>query len=392
MVDGVERGHDGQQCLRGADVGRGLLTADVLLAGLQGQAVGRDTGVVLGDADDAAGERAFHALAHRHVRGVRAAEEQRHAQALGGADGDVRPLLARRGDQGQGKQIRRHGDQCAAFFGLRDHAGLVPHPAGDARLLEDETVDVAVGQTGGEVSDLHLEAQRLRSAPDDGNGLREAVGVEDGLGPGSGLVFVGAAHEKHGLGNRGGLVQEGRIGDRERGEVLDHGLEVQQRLEASLGDFRLVRGVGGVPGGGFEDVAADHRRGDGVVVALADHLHGRLVLVGELAQFGQHLDFAEGAVQGEGLFLADGIGDRVVNEAINAVVADGLEHGVDVGLAAGADVAVCEGGRGRLNRHERNSIIQVASRRHDDSGSSPLCIGPESFRAARFSGLRLHRR
>ena len=151
--------------------------------------------------------------------------------------------------------------------------------------------------------------------------------------------------------------------------------------------------VGGVPGGGFEDVAADHRRGDGVVVALADHLHGRLVLGGELAQFGQHLDFAEGAVQGEGLFLADGIGDRVVNEAINAVVADGLEHGVDVGLAAGADVAVCEGGRGRLNRHERNSIIQVASRRHDDSGSSPLCIGPESFRFALLLAARhLHRR
>ncbi|CCQ44543.1 hypothetical protein ARTSIC4J27_469 [Pseudarthrobacter siccitolerans] len=42
-------------------------------------------------------------------------------------------------------------------------------------------------------------------------------------------------------------------------------------------------------------------------------------------------------------------------------------------------MAVCEGGGGRLNRHKRNSIIQVAPKHHVDSGSSPLCIGPESF-------------
>ena len=57
--------------------------------------------------------------------------------------------------------------------------------------------------------------------------------------------------------------------------------------------------VGGVPGRGLEDVAADHRRGDGVVVALADHLHGGLVLRGELAQFGEDLDFAEGCGERE---------------------------------------------------------------------------------------------
>ena len=96
VVDGVQGGHDGQQRLGGADVGRGLLAADVLLAGLQGQAVGRDAGVVLGHAHEAAGQGAFQALRDGHVGGVRAAEEQRHAEALGGADGDVRTLLARR--------------------------------------------------------------------------------------------------------------------------------------------------------------------------------------------------------------------------------------------------------------------------------------------------------
>ncbi len=40
VVDGVHRGHDGEQHLRGADVARRLLAPDVLLAGLQGQPVG----------------------------------------------------------------------------------------------------------------------------------------------------------------------------------------------------------------------------------------------------------------------------------------------------------------------------------------------------------------
>jgi hypothetical protein len=40
VVDGVHRGDDGEQHLGGADVGGGLLAADVLLAGLQREAVG----------------------------------------------------------------------------------------------------------------------------------------------------------------------------------------------------------------------------------------------------------------------------------------------------------------------------------------------------------------
>jgi hypothetical protein len=34
-------------------------------------------------------------------------------------------------------------------------------------------------------------------------------------------------------------------------------------------------------------------------------------------------------------------------------------------------MAVCEGGWGRLNRHERNSIIQVVPKHHVDFGFLP---------------------
>ena len=54
------------------------------------------------------------------------------------------------------------------------------------------------------------------------------------------LVLVGPAHQQHGLGHGGGFVQQGGVGDRQADEVLDHGLEVQQRLEPALGDLGLV--------------------------------------------------------------------------------------------------------------------------------------------------------
>ena len=95
VVDGVHRGHHGQQHLRGADVGRGLLAADVLLARLQREPQG---GIAVGvdrDADQAARERALEPAAHAHVGGVRAAEADRDAEALRRADDDVGAHLAR---------------------------------------------------------------------------------------------------------------------------------------------------------------------------------------------------------------------------------------------------------------------------------------------------------
>ena len=274
---------------------------------------------------------------------MRAAEEQRDAETLGGADGDVGALLAGRGDEGQREQVSGDGDEGAAFLGLGNHGGVVEHAARDAGLLQDHAVDDAVGQSLGEVSDLHLEAEGLGAALDDRDGLRQAVGVEDGLAVVGRLVFVGAAHHQHGLGDGGGFVQKRRVGDRQADEVLDHGLEVQQRLEPALGDLRLVRGVRRVPGGGFEDIAADHGRGDGVVVALPNHLDRGLVLRGQPAELGKDLDLAEGVLEGQRLGLTDGIRDGDVHEAVNAVIAHGLEHGVNIGLAPRTNMPIGKG-------------------------------------------------
>ena len=119
VVDGVHPGHDGEQHLRGADVAGGLLAADVLLAGLQGQAVGLVAVGVDGDADEPAGQAAGELLLDGHESGVRAAEAHRDAEALGRADGDVRAELAGRGEQGEREQVGGDGDDRAELVRLR---------------------------------------------------------------------------------------------------------------------------------------------------------------------------------------------------------------------------------------------------------------------------------
>ena len=86
---GVQPGDVGQQHLGGADVRRGLLPADVLLTGLEGEAQRRAAGGVGGHADQAAGQRPGEGVAGGEEGGVGTAEAHRHAEALRRADGDV---------------------------------------------------------------------------------------------------------------------------------------------------------------------------------------------------------------------------------------------------------------------------------------------------------------
>ncbi len=146
VVAGVHRGHDRQQHLRGADVAGRLVAADVLLAGLQRQSVGSGAVGVHRHADQAAGQLAGVLGVHGQVSGVRSAESHWHAEALGGAEGDVGAELTRRGDEGQRQQVGADGDECAALVRLRDEL----RPVDDAPLAPGSctmhTEEVAVGQ------------------------------------------------------------------------------------------------------------------------------------------------------------------------------------------------------------------------------------------------------
>ena len=76
----------------------------------------------------------------------------------------------------------------------------------------------------------------------------------------------------------GPLVEEGGVGNVEPREVADHGLVVEEALEAALRDLRLVRRVLRRPAGVLEEVAQDGVRHRRVVVAHPDVRAPQLVL------------------------------------------------------------------------------------------------------------------
>ena len=215
----------------------------------------------------------------------------------------------------------------------------VADPAGRPGVLHQHAAQLAVGQPVGEVGDDHLDAHRLGAGAHDVDGLRQRVGVDHER---AGRLLVRAAYERHRLGGGGALVEQRGVGGRQAGEVADHGLEVEQRLEPALRDLGLVRRVGGVPARVLEHVAPDHRRGDRAVVAEPDHRLGGPVRGGELAQLAGHRRprrprAAAPARRRER--IAAGHGRR--HQRVEGVEAERLEHRRDLRRAG----ARC-GGRG----------------------------------------------
>src|SRR5665213_4316899 len=87
VIARVERRHVREQRLRRADVARGFLAADVLLARAEREAQRGFAARIFGHADDATWHLAFEFVARGEERRVRSAVTERHAEALRAADG-----------------------------------------------------------------------------------------------------------------------------------------------------------------------------------------------------------------------------------------------------------------------------------------------------------------
>ena len=109
----VEARHNGKQGLRGTNVRCRFFAADMLLAGLQAEAVGPVAMAVDGDADNAPRHVARIALFCRHIGRVRATIADGHAEPLRGADSNIRPHRARFFKQSQCHRVC--GDDANGF-------------------------------------------------------------------------------------------------------------------------------------------------------------------------------------------------------------------------------------------------------------------------------------
>ena len=176
----------------------------------------------------------------------------------------------------------------------------------------------------------HVDAERVRAGPDDVDRLRVAFFRDEKRAVGGGVALLEPVAHHHRLGGGGALVEHRGVGDLEAGQIGDERLEIQQRLEPALGDLGLIRRVGGVPRGIFEDVALDDGRRVGVEVAEADAAAEDLVLAGETAELGEGGAFPGGRGQVEGP-PADLRGHGGVDQCVDRIVTQGGEHRGRVG-------------------------------------------------------------
>ena len=204
----------------------------MLLTGLQRQAVAGGAVRVDGHPDEPSRKLPLDALIDSHIAGMRAAEPVGHAEPLRRAHGDVGAALPRRAQQRQCEQISGDDHRGAAVVRLRTDRLQVADGTGGTRILQQDTEKVAVGQPAGQVGGHDLDAERDRAGPDDLDRLRERIGIDQER---SRVLALGyPVRERHGLSGGGRLVQHGRVGDRQPGEVADSGLEVQEGLKAAL--------------------------------------------------------------------------------------------------------------------------------------------------------------
>ena len=120
----------------------------------------------------------------------------------------------------------------------------------------------------------------------------------------------------HRLGRGGRLVEQRGVRDLERREVAHHRLEVEEGLQAALGDLGLVGRVLGVPAGVLEDVALDDGRRDARRVAHADVALVDLVLGGHPVEVLEEIVLALRGGERQWTAQADRARDRLFNELV----------------------------------------------------------------------------
>ncbi len=251
------------QRLRRADVVRGLLAADVLLAGLQGE----DEAATAVDVGRLAGDPARHPP---DLRLGRAEESERRtavveavAERLALADGDVDAAVARSPEDPESDRVARRDQQRAGIVGDLGDRLEVLDCAEEVRVLDEDRGGLVVDGGG-----KRVEVGAPAAEPDAGNlgGIAGRVGGEglprlrvDAGGDDEPAPLRGADREVAGAGDGRRALVEAGARERQAGQLAHRGLELEHRLQAALGDLRLIRRVGRQELGAGDDRVDDRR-------------------------------------------------------------------------------------------------------------------------------------
>ena len=125
VINRIHRRNNGKKHLSRADVARRLVATDVLLPCLQRESIRRPPFSVVRHTHESTSHVTFEWIARGEICGVRPAESQRHAEALRITNRDIRAKFARRFQQRERENIRRHDNECACAVSPRDEVGII---------------------------------------------------------------------------------------------------------------------------------------------------------------------------------------------------------------------------------------------------------------------------
>ena len=270
---------------------------------------------------------------------MRATTGHGNTEALGTPHRNIGPKLTDGLEQNLGERIDGHRGQSPMGMGLLNHWAGIPQAAATPWELKQHPKHIGIPTEGLRLGSLQHNAQGFGAGLQHRPGLRQHRRIHQktlGVWP-----FANRQAQPHRLCSRSGLIQQRSVGNREPRQLADQGLKVEQRFEAALGDFGLVRGVSGVPGRVLEHMAFDQRRGRGVVITQANQRATDTIAGSHQTQFRQR--FGLTAAMGHGLnrrpLIKNCPGHHSPHEGIEIGEPKQLEHALLIGLVR-ADVAL----------------------------------------------------
>ena len=201
---------------------------------------------------------------------MRAAKPHRHAKTLGRADHNIRPHLARRGEQRQRQQVGADHGQPAGRMGRGDLGREIADSPAAPGIIQHNGERFGGGDRGG-IAGRHIDnlpAQRPGAGGDHARGSADAHPLATAMYALSAVCNACAMATASAAAVASSSSEALAISMPVK--LADHGLEIQDRLQPPLRDLRLIRRIGRIPAGIFQHIALDHRRGDGAVIAQPD--------------------------------------------------------------------------------------------------------------------------
>jgi hypothetical protein len=289
VVHGIHAGHDGKEHLRRTYVAGRLVSAYVLLSGLQCHPERRPAIPVFRNTDDASGQRAFVRISRGKERRVRAAIAHRHAEPLAVADSDVGSPFARRREQREAEKVRRRCYQGTGRMGTLGQLSEVSYLAVGSGVLHEDPDDSRAEIERGWLGHDNLDAACMRT----GTYYLDRLGMTPRIHQVHRVALhcAGRKAHVHRFGGGGCLVQQRCVGHLQPREVGHHGLKVQESFQPPLRYLRLVWRVGGVPSRVFQYVPLNDLGGEAPCVSHADVRAEHPVHAREPAEGLQHLPF-----------------------------------------------------------------------------------------------------